>query len=425
MKNKKRIVVIGGAAAGPKAAAKARRIDVNAEVIILQKDPDLSMASCGYPYYVGGYFDDRNMLLSTPTGVTRNPMFYLNAKDVDARVNTEVTAIDRDGHSVSFRNVITGETGRMTYDKLIIATGSVPRMPPVPGVGLDGITTLQSIKDADFLRKVRDEGKIKKAAVIGGGLIGIETCEALQLAGMEITVIELLPQLLTFLDWELAKLVENHVRSKGANVITDNGIAEFLGEDCTLTGVKLANGTELPCDLAVVAIGVRPNVKLAQAAGLQIGETGGLAVNEYMQTTDPDIYAVGDCVELVNRITGRKVLAPYGDLANLQGRVAGENAASENCVTFPGTIQTGICKVFEYAAASTGLCEATAKKLGYDVITVINASPDKPNFMDAKLLVTKLVAERKTGRLLGAQCVGPGNVAKQISPNGPWLFRAA
>jgi NADPH-dependent 2,4-dienoyl-CoA reductase/sulfur reductase-like enzyme/rhodanese-related sulfurtransferase len=415
MINKKRIVIIGGSAAGPKAAAKARRIDNNAEVIILQKDPDLSMASCGYPYYVGGYFDDRNMLLSTPTGVTRNPMFYLNAKDIEAKVNTEVTVIDRDGRSLSFRNVVTGETGSMNYDKLIIATGSVPRMPPVPGIGLDGITTLQSIRDADFLRKVRDEGKIKKAAVIGGGLIGIETCEALQLAGMEITVIELLPQLLTFLDWELAKLVENHVRTKGANVITDNGIAEFLGEDCRLAGVKLANGTELPCELAVVAIGVRPNVKLAQAAGLKIGETGGLAVNEYMQTSDPDIYAVGDCVEVVNRITGRKVLAPYGDLANLQGRVAGENAASENCVTFPGTIQTGICKVFDYAAGSTGLCEAAAKKLGYDIITVINASPDKPNFMDPKLLVTKLVADRKTGRVLGAQCVGPGNVAKQIS----------
>jgi NADPH-dependent 2,4-dienoyl-CoA reductase/sulfur reductase-like enzyme/rhodanese-related sulfurtransferase len=413
---KKKIVVIGGSAAGPKAAAKARRIDNNAEVVILQKDPDLSMASCGYPYYVGGYFDDRNMLLSTPTGVTRNPMFYLNAKDIEASVNTEVTAIDRDRRCVSFRNVITGETGSMTYDKLIIATGSVPRMPPVPGVGLDGITTLQSIKDADFLRGIRDEGKIKKAAVIGGGLIGIETCEALQLAGMEITVIELLPQLLTFLDWELAKLVENHVRSKGANVITDNGIAEFLGEDCTLKGVKLANGTELPCDLAVVAIGVRPNVKLAQAAGLKIGETGGLAVNEYMQTSDPDIYAVGDCVEVVNRVTGRKVLAPYGDLANLQGRVAGENAASENCVTFPGTIQTGICKVFDYAAGSTGLSETSARRMGYeDIITVINASPDKPNFMDAKLLVTKLVADRKTGRVLGAQCVGPGNVSKQIS----------
>ena len=367
MNNRKRIVIIGGTAAGPKAAAKAKRIDGNAEVIILQKDPDLSMASCGYPYYVGGCFDDRNMLLSTPTGVTRNPMFYLNAKDIDARVNTEVTSIDRKARTVSYRNVTAGETGNLTYDKLILATGSVPFLPPIPGVGLEGITTLQSMRDADFLRKVGDEGKIKKAVVVGGGLIGIETCEALQLADIEITVVELLPQILTFLDWELAKLVENHVRSKGANVITGNGIAEFLGENGKLTGVKLANGTELPCELAVVAIGVRPNVKLAQAAGLKIGETGGLEVNEFMQTSDPDIYAAGDCIEKVNRITGRKVLAPYGDLANLQGRVAGENAASENCVTFPGTIQTGICKVFDYAAGSTGLCEAAAKKLGYDI----------------------------------------------------------
>jgi NADPH-dependent 2,4-dienoyl-CoA reductase/sulfur reductase-like enzyme/rhodanese-related sulfurtransferase len=289
-------------------------------------------------------------------------------------------------------------------------------MPPVPGIELAGITTLQSMKDADFLRKVRDEGKIKKAAVIGGGLIGIETCEALQLAGIEITVIELLPQLLTFLDWELAKLVENHVRAKGANVITDNGVAEFLGENGKLTGVRLQNGTELSCELAVVAIGVCPNVKLAKEAGLTIGETGGIEINAYMQTTDPDIYAVGDCVEVLHRITGRKVLAPYGDLANLQGRVAGENAASVNCVTFPGTIQTGICKVFDYAAGSTGLSESNATRLGYDdLVTAISASPDKPGYMEGKLLVTKLVADRKTGVILGAQCIGLGNVNRQIA----------
>jgi NADPH-dependent 2,4-dienoyl-CoA reductase/sulfur reductase-like enzyme/rhodanese-related sulfurtransferase len=416
MTRRKKIVIIGGSAAGPKTAAKARRIDNDAEIVILQKDADLSMASCGYPYYVGGCFDDRNMLLSTPTGVVRSPMFYLNAKDIDARINTEVTEIDRTNHSISFRNIATGETGTLAYDKLVIATGSVPRMPPIPGADLAGITTLQSMKDADFLRKVRDEGKIKKAVVVGGGLIGIETCEALHLAGIEITVIELLPQLLTFLDWELAKLVENHVKSKGANVITDNGIAAFLGENGKLNGVKLQNGTELPCELAVVAIGVRPNIKLAQKAGLKIGELGGLDVNEYMQTSDPDIYAVGDCVETVNRISGKKVLAPYGDLANLQGRVAGENAASENCVTFPGTIQTGICKVFDYGAGSTGLSETAAKRLGYaDIITVINASPDKPGFMEGKLLVTKLIADKKTGRVLGAQCIGPGNVSKQIA----------
>ena len=416
MTKRKRIIVIGGSAAGPKAAAKARRIDNNAEVVILQKEADLSMASCGYPYYIGGYFNDRNQLLMTPAGVVRSPMFYLNAKDIDARVNTEVTAIDRKNHSVSFKNIATGETGSLTYDKLVIATGSVSQMPPVPGLELEGITTLKSMQDADFLRKVRDEGKIKKAVVIGGGLIGIETCEALQLAGIEITVIELLPQLLTFLDWELAKLVENHVKSKGANVITNNGIAEFLGENGKLTAVKLQNGTELSCELAVVAIGVRPNVTLAKDTGLKIGKLGGINVNKYMQTSDADIYAVGDCVETLNRITGKKVLAPYGDLANLQGRVAGENAASDNCVKFTGTIQTGICKVFDYVAGSTGLSETVAKKLGYsDIITVINASPDKPGFMQGKLLVTKLIAHKKTGKVLGAQCIGPGNVSKQIA----------
>ncbi len=416
MTHKKRIVVIGGSAAGPKAAAKARRMDNDAEVIVLQKDADLSMASCGYPYYVGGYFDDRNMLVSTPTGVTRDPQFYLNAKAIEARTNTEVTAIDREDHTVAYQNLLTGEDGTLEYDKLIIATGATPRMPPIPGTDLDGITTLQSMKDADFLRKVRDEKTIKKAVVIGGGLIGIETCEALQLAGIEITVIELLPQLLMFLDWELAKLVENHVKTKSANVITGNGIAEFLGEDGKLTGVKLANGTELPCELAVVAIGVIPNTRLAKEAGITIGVTGGIEVDEYMQTSDPDIYAVGDCVENVHRITGKKVLAPYGDLANLQGRVAGENAAAGNTVTFPGTIQTGICKVFDFSAGATGLSVGSAHKDGYeDVITVINASPDKPGFMEGLLLVTKLVADRKTGRILGAQCAGPGNVSKQIA----------
>lgn len=413
---KKRIVVIGGSAAGPKAAAKARRLDESAEVVIFQKDADLSMASCGYPYYVGGFFDDRNMLLCTPAGIVRDPRFYLNAKAIDARTLTEVTGIDPGARTVHYHSLESGETGSMGYDRLIIATGAVPRMPPIPGLDLKGITTLQSMMDADYLRRLRDEKSVKKAVIVGGGLIGIETCEALELAGMDITVIELLPQLLTFLDWDLAKLVENHVKEMQANVITGNGIAAFLGENGTLAGVKLANGTELPCELAVVAIGVVPNVKLAREAGLAIGQTGGIEVNEYMQTSDPNIYAVGDCVETVNRITGRKVLAPYGDLANLQGRVAGENAVLGNAVTFPGTIQTGICKVFDYAAGSTGLSETAAARFGFtDIVTVINSSTDVPNFMGGKLLVTKLVVEGASGKILGAQCIGPGNVAKQIA----------
>ncbi|MBL8024793.1 MAG: FAD-dependent oxidoreductase [Fibrobacteres bacterium] len=411
----KKIVVIGGSAAGPKAASRARRLDENAEITIIQKSTDLSMASCGYPYYVGGFFDDRNQLLCSPAGVVRDPKFFFNAKGIIAKVNTEVTAIDRATKSVICVNLSTRERESITYDKLIVATGSTPRLPAVPGANLKGITSLQTMQDADFLRKIRDDKKVKRAVVIGGGLIGIETCEALQLAGIEITVIELLPQLLMFLDIEMAKLVENHVKSKKARVITDNGLIEFIGTNGELTGIKLKSGEEIPCELAVVAIGVTPNINLAREAGLVVGVAGGIAVDSHMQTSDPDIYAVGDCIETVNLVTGTKVFAPYGDLANLQGRVAGENAILDNKASFPGTFQTGICKVFDFSAGSTGLSEKAAKIAGFNVETVINASPDKPGFMNGKLLVTKLVVNKADGKILGAQCVGPGDVSKQIA----------
>ena len=197
--------------------------------------------------------------------------------------------------------------------------------------------------------------------------------------------------------------------------LLDNGIAAFLGENGKLTGVKLANGTELDCELAVVAVGVRPNAKLAREAGLEIGQAGGICVNKYMQTSDENIYAAGDCVEITNLITGKKIHAPYGDLANLQGRVAGENAVLGNAVSFPGTIQSGICKIFDFSAGATGLNERAARAAGFDVLTVMNASPDKPGFMSGKPLISKLVVEKKDGRILGAQCVGSGDVAKQIA----------
>lgn len=413
--NSKKIIVIGGSAAGPKAASRARRLDENATITIYQKASDLSMASCGYPYYIGGFFNDRNQLLCSPTGVVRDSKFFLNAKNINAVVNTEVTAIDRKNKRIEFTNLLTGEKGSDTYDKLVITTGASPRKPPVEGIDLEGVTTLQSLSDADYLRKIRDEGKIKKAVVVGGGLIGIETCEALHLAGIEITIIELLPQLLTFLDKQMARLVEKYIQTK-ANVILKNGVTAFLGENGRLTAVKLQNGTEIPCDLAVVAIGVSPNTKLAKNAGIEIGSTGGIIVNEYMQTNDPDIYAAGDCVEIPNLITGKSVHAPYGDLANLEGRVAGENVIMGNVAKFSGTIQTGICKVFDYGVGSTGLSEQNALQQGFDTIeTVVNASLDKPGFMQGKLLITKLVVNKTNGNILGAQVIGPGEVSKQVA----------
>ncbi len=411
-----KILVIGGSASGPKAAARARRLDEHADVTIIQKSPELSMASCGYPYYVGGFFDDRNQLLCSSTGVVRDSQFFLSDKGITALTLTEALSIDRKNKTVKIKNLTSQKVEDLPYDKLILASGARPRMPRVPGLDLEGITTLQSMKDADFLRKIADDKKIKKAVVIGGGLIGIETCEALNLAGIEITIVEMLPQLLSFLDPEMASLVENHVRSKKANVIGNNGLAEFLGKDGKLTGVRLQNGAEIECEIAVVAIGVIPNSDLAASAGLEIGKIGGVSVDGYMQTSDPDIYAVGDCVETTNIITGQKVHAPYGDLANLQGRIAGENAILGNVKKSPGTIQTGICKVFDFAAGSTGLSERNARRAGIESFeTVINAGPDKPGFMKGLLLVSKLVVDSKTRKILGAQCVGPGDVSKQIS----------
>ena len=364
---------------------------------------------------MGGLFDDRSQLLCSPAGVVRDAKFFWNAKKINTKVLTEVTSIDRKQKKIAFTDLTTGETGTAAYDKLVIATGSNARKPPVPGVELEGITTLQSLSDADYLRKIRDEGVIKKAVVIGGGLIGIETLEALHFAGIDITLVELLPQLLTFLDKHMARLVEKYVQTK-ANVILQNGVASFLGENGKLKAVKLQDGTEIPCDLAVVAIGVTPNNKLAKEAGLTIGETGGILVDEYMQTSDPDIYAIGDCVEIPHLITHKPVHAPFGDLANLQGRVAGENLIAGNVVKFPGTIQTGICKVFDYGVGSTGLSEQNALKLGYtNIETVVNASLDKPGFMNGNLLITKLVADKQTGKILGAQVIGPGDVSKQVA----------
>jgi NADPH-dependent 2,4-dienoyl-CoA reductase/sulfur reductase-like enzyme/rhodanese-related sulfurtransferase len=416
MTKQKKIVVIGGSAAGPKAAARARRLDQEAEIILVQKEPDLSMASCGYPYYVGGFFDDRNQLLSTSGGVVRNPSYYLNAKGIDARPETEATEIDRSKKSVTLRHLSTGETEVLGYDKLIVATGSLANIPNVPGKDLKGITTLKSMADADFLRRIRDEGTVKKAVVVGGGLIGIETCEALQLAGIEITVIELFPQILMFLDRQLAKIVENYIRSKATNVITGNGVARFLGEDGVVTAVKLSDGEELPCDLAVIAVGVRPNVELARRAGLKIGETGGIVVDPYMQTSDPDIYAAGDCTEQYHLITRSGTHAPLGDLANLEGRVAGENAVRGNEASFPGTVQSGICKIFDYAAGATGLSETKARELGYrDITSVVIAGTDKPGFMKGRMLISKMVVDNKSEKIIGFQCIGQGDVSKQVA----------
>jgi len=415
MKNRK-IVVIGGSAAGAKAAARARRLDMQAEITIIQKSPDLSMASCGYPYYVGGTFSERQQLLATPTGVVRDPQFFLKTKNIRALTETECIRIDRAARQVVCRNLTNGEEYSESYDKLVLAMGARANLLPVAGRELAGVTTFLTMKDTDFLHERCGSGEVKRAVVIGGGLIGVEACEALRSRGLEVTLVELEPQVLTFLDLQLGLLVGNHMRAKGVELRTGMKLERFVGEAGRLTGVQLANGEMLECGLAVMATGVRPNVEIAAAAGLEIGTLGGLTVNMWMQTSDPDIYAAGDCVECTHLLTGNTTYAPMGDLANLQGRVVGENVVEGNVASFPGTIQTVICKVFDFGAGATGLSERAARAQGLtDIETVVNASPDKPGFMGAKLLISKLLVKKSSGRILGYQCVGSGDVSRQLA----------
>ena len=406
----KKIVIIGGSAAGPKAASKARRLDQSAEITMIQKGAFLSMASCGYPYYVGGVFDKQSQMVKEPAS-------FQNIKDINALVNTEVTSIDRSSKIVHAKNLVTQEELQFPYDKLMIATGSTPVIPPIPGTDLDGVTTLQSVEDAKFLKERVQSKNVKHAVVVGGGLIGIETTEALQLAGIKVTVVERLPQILTFMDWEMARLVENHIREKGSEVLTKTSAQAIVGENGKVKGVKLDNGEELPCELVVLSVGVKPNAKLAQSAGLEIGEIGGVRVNKYLQTNDPDVYAAGDCIEPVNMINGEYTWLPMGDAANLQARVAAQNMVKESPeVEYKGVVMTAICQAFDFTVGNTGFSENYARRKGYpNVLTTMQVGPDKPGFMGANYITIKMVADAKTGKFLGMQAIGVGDVAKRLA----------
>lgn len=410
-----RIVVIGGSAAGAKAAARAKRMDESAQVIIIQKDPDLSMATCGYPYYVGGVFDNRAALISAPTGVVRDAKYFRSYKGVEALVSTEALSIDSAKKLVHCRSLVDGKEQDIPYDRLILAMGANANIPPIPGRDAKGISTLTSMADTDYLRRIRDEKKVDRVVVVGGGLIGVEVSEALQHSGIPVTLVETLDQILPFLDWQMAKVVEQHMQAQGVEVICGVGVQEFLTDRGAISGVRLQGGREIACGAAVLAVGVRPNTALAKSAGLELGDFGGIRVNEFMQSSNPDIYAAGDCVEIPSLLTGKPVFAPMGDLANLEGRAAGENAALGNRATFKGTIHSGICKVFQFQAGSTGMSEKAAQKAGIKgYTTIINASPDKPGFMGAKLLISKMLVDADQ-HIIGYQCVGPGDVSRQIA----------
>lgn len=408
---KMRIVVIGANAAGAKAASKAKRINPKAEVTLIDKGTFISYGACGIPYYVSDTVADVKELMSTPVGVVRDTGFFKKVKGVTVRTNTEVTSIDRGSKSIRLLETATAQVSTLEYDRLIIATGSSPFVPKVPNVDLANILTVKSIEDAELLKAASISGST--ACIVGGGLIGLETAEALQQKGMRVTLVEMCDQLLPgVLDPEIAFIVERQLRQQGVTVMTGCRVSGFAGG--TAVEKVLVGEQELPADLVVLAPGVTPNVELARAAGLTIGKTGAIAVDSRLCTSDPDIYACGDCTETTHLVTGEKVYIPLGSTANKQGRVAGINAAGGQA-SFAGVIGTSIIRVFRINAGKTGLSEAEARAHGFDVETVISPAPDRAHFFPgAKPIVLKLIGDRKSGRILGLQAAGEGDVDKRL-----------
>ncbi len=404
-----RIVIIGGNACGPKAAARARRCDPHARITIVEQGDYVSTATCGFPYYVSGVIAQKKSLFG------RELDYFTNVFGVDVLTGTRAVAIDRRAHQVEIVNLKTNEKASLPYDKLVLATGSLPAVPNLPGKDLNGIFTMTRIGDALALRDLLANYERKQAAVVGAGLIGLEMAEALKVLGFEVTVIEALNWALpTLLDVEIAAQVEKHLRDKGVKVIFGQRVAGFEGDENNKVKRVMTKDGGFEAGLVLMALGVKPNVTLAREAGITIGKTGGIAVNEYLQTNDKDIYAGGDCVENVHLITKQKVLVPLGSTANKHGRVIGTNVTGGR-ETFPGVAGTAAIKVFDFNVARTGLSETQAREAGYEVVTSLVPNYDHATYYPGyKEITVKLIAEKKTGRLLGGQAVGPGDTAKRI-----------
>lgn len=402
------IIIVGGVAGGASAAAKARRTNESANITIFEKGPYVSFANCGLPYYVGKIIADReDLLLQTPE------RFWKRFR-VKVHVLHEVLHIDRRAKCVQVKNLMTQEITLQPYDTLILAPGAGAIMPNIPGIHARNIFTVKTVPDSDAIKTFLASQPSQEALVIGGGFIGLETAEALMGLGLTVTIIEKAPQILPPFDQDMATLVAHHLQEKGVKILAGDGINGFRQDGDLAKEAELESGTRLGMDLAILSIGVRPELKLARAAGLEIGAAGGIAVNTRQQTSDPDIYAAGDAVETLHLVTGKQARIPLAGPANKQGRVAGANAAGGD-LQFHGALGTAIVESMGITAAKTGLSEHEAKAHGLNYFVSITHPLDHAEYYPgAEALHMKLVVEQQTGKLLGAQIVGDQGVDKRI-----------
>jgi NADPH-dependent 2,4-dienoyl-CoA reductase/sulfur reductase-like enzyme/rhodanese-related sulfurtransferase len=412
-----KIVIIGGVAGGASAAARARRLDENAEIVLLQSGPDVSYASCGMPYFIGGEIADRKKM------AVQTPKSLHDRLELDVRVNTKVQKIDTTAKKVSARNESTGEVYEESYDHLILAVGAAPFKPPIPGIDRPGLFSLRSLQDMDHIVSWLDnKAKTTKdlhCVVAGAGFVGLEMVEQLVHRGAKVTLVEMMPQILGPLDEEMAILLQNDLIEKGVDVITGDGIKEFkeAPEDPEASILTLGSGKVLPmAHLTILGLGVRPDTKVVAEAGIECTPRGHIKVNEYLQTNAPNVWAVGDAVEVKNPLLeGEKWAVPLAGPANRQGRMVADNIIRGLIRKYKGTYGTSVVRSFDLYAAAVGMNEKMmiAKKLPYSCIH-IHPGSHAGYYPGAKSVHLKLIFDPKNGNIYGAQAVGEDGVEKRI-----------
>ena len=401
-----KVLIVGGVAAGTKTAAKLKREDRNAEVVVITKDKDISYAGCGLPYYVGGLIESRDEL------IVNTPQKYAGLTGVEVKTGKEAVGLNADRKEITVRDTETGTEEICSYDKLVLAVGASPAVLPVPGTDKQGVFKMRTPDDAIQIRSYAEEHQVKKAVVIGAGFIGLEAAENLKAKGIQVTVIDFASQILpNILDEEMAAYAKKHLLKEGIRVITGTKAEEILG-DSEVTGVKTSAGV-LGCELLIMAAGIRPNTDFLTDSGIEMFR-GTILVDHTMKTSLEDVYAAGDCVMVTNRITGKPQWSPMGSSANMEGRTLAQILSGKE-KTYPGVLGTGVIKLPGLNIGRTGLTEEQAKEAGYDVITVLAPTDDKAHYYpDSSFFITKMIADKTNHKLLGVQLFGPGAVDKMV-----------
>ncbi len=401
-------IIIGGVAGGASTAARLRRMDEKASIVLFEKGSYISYANCGLPYYIGDVITERNKLF-VQTAASFKQRF-----NIDARVESEVLKIDPVAKNVTVKNLRTGETYTELYDKLVLSPGAEPVRPPLEGINSEGIFTLRNVTDTDKIKAFVSRFPKGKAVVIGAGFIGLEMAENLHHLGMQVTIIEMGNQVLAPVDFSIAALAQQHIRSKGVNLMLNTAVTGFSSSEKGLE-VQVKNQAALEADVVILSIGVKPDTRLAADAGITIGKGRGILVNEYLQTSDPDIYAVGDAIEFINPITGNSMPTYLAGPANKQGRICANNMVLGNQQQYHGSINTAIVKIFDLTVAVAGVASKHLQAANIEhLVSITHSGSHAGYYPGSEQMTIQIQFSPKDGRLLGAQIIGTDGVDKRI-----------